>query len=233
MLIILVISYVFSIFKKRADKPKLINHLKLLLITVTFTVIIVPSIYKINSYYKSLNIISSTEKASEKNHAKEKYDKENEETFNTRISETFKVSYLDNSKENGRMAIIKYGMKKWQESPIIGKGFSSFLSASSFLNPNEEAKAKGLEYADNQYITILVETGTIGFMSLAITYFILFFKQIKQKKYISILASIVIAFFGLFINILEVQLIAFMYFMLIGLEMNQPYTRKRIINDKN
>ena len=129
----------------------------------------------------------------------------------------FDSSFLNNSLNNGRLAVVFYGLSIWKEHIIIGTGFSSFLTASSFLNPNLEAQKLGLEYSDNQYIALLVETGVLGVLALALAFILFIKEQFKIKNYESIIATFIIAFFGLFINCLEVQLIAFLYFLFIGL----------------
>ena len=127
------------------------------------------------------------------------------------------ISFLNNSMNNGRLAILKYGFNCLEKNILIGTGFSSFLTASNFLNPDLEAKELGLEYADNQYIAILVETGVLGFFALAAALLSFLISAYKRKDYLSIMATFVLCFFGLFINCLEVQLITFMYFLFIAL----------------
>ena len=67
-------------------------------------------------------------------------------------------------------------------------------------------------------MTIIVETGLLGTLALLVSVLLFVLEQFKSKRYLSIVATFIIVFFGLFINSLEVQLIAFMYFLFVGLE---------------
>lgn len=150
-------------------------------------------------------------------------DKENKvDDFEDRISVTFSSNFLNESLTNGRLAVILYGFKIFSKNQLIGTGFSSFFTASSFLNPNLEDNKLGIAYADNQYIALLVETGILGFIAFCFAFGLLTLEHLKLKKYTLVLATFVIAFFGLFINCLEVQLISFLYFLYLSEPIKKP-----------
>lgn len=209
-LIVVIFTYLISLIIKRKKQKilkEVISLALIFLISITSTKII----YYVRDIVKMPTIVYFDNKVDNK-----KDDKTGEtkvENFEDRISLTFSSKFLNDSLTNGRLATVIYGLKVWKKSPIIGTGLSSFLTASSFLNPNLEDKMLELEYSDNQYIALLVETGLLGIITFITAFSLLTFEHIKQKKYTLILSTFVIIFFGLFINCLEVQLIAFLYFM--------------------
>lgn len=222
------IYFVYLLFHY-LKKQKIENKLpfKLILLSLSLAAVISVCTYKINDYYKE-NIIKSeninqsineniNEGNKNQNENKENNIIYNDESFFGRITDMLNISFLNNSMNNGRLAILKYGFNCLEKNILIGTGFSSFLTASNFLNPDLEAKELGLEYADNQYIAILVETGVLGFFALAAALLSFLISAYKRKDYLSIMATFVLCFFGLFINCLEVQLITFMYFLFIAL----------------
>lgn len=143
--------------------------------------------------------------------------------FLSRILDMWESKFIKDSLKNGRLAVIEFGIETVKDDVLFGTGFSSFLTASSFLNPNSVVHISELKYADNQYISILVETGVVGLLVCLIFIIIYTFDLIKEKKYISVIMTLVFLFFGLFINVLEVQLIAYTYFLFIGLDKEKKY----------
>lgn len=143
------------------------------------------------------------------------------QSFFSRLLDMSENKFLKDSFTNGRLAVLVFGLEIVKKNILFGTGFSSFLTASSFLNPNSVVHSSNLKYSDNQYISILVETGAIGF-SVCVVFAILFISNlIKNKKNISLIMTFVFLFFGLFINVLEVQLISFVYFLFIGLDLEE------------
>ena len=230
----IVIMLIYFIVDLRKNKTNLF-HLKKIFLFVLIIAITSVGIYKINNLYLSIDgtnrflpdsdnnndFSNNVDNNLENNNVDTSNDLNEEiileETFLTRIASMFDANFLLNSLNNGRLAIINYGISIWQKNIFLGTGFSSFLSASSFLNENIEATKLGLTYADNQYIVILVETGIIGVLSLLI-FLILFIKNMfKNHQNNSILFTFLVMFFGLFINVLEVQLIMLLYFVFIGM----------------
>lgn len=227
-MIVLLFILLIDVIRKRKDKEKMWNILKLSILIAISAACLSLIIYKTNRIYE--NYVQSTHSSVISKPTDNvgnvpqvnpdiNIDLDDEKnTFIDRIFAVFDSKFLNDSLNNGRLAIVKYGLNIWQKNILIGTGFSSFLSASSFLNPNIEASQLGLEYADNQYMTIIVETGLLGTLALLVSVLLFVLEQFKSKRYLSIVATFIIAFFGLFINSLEVQLIAFMYFLFVGLE---------------
>lgn len=140
------------------------------------------------------------------------------QNFFTRMFDMVESKFVKESLGNGRLAVVAFGLENLKKDPIFGTGFSSFLTASSFLNPNSVVHNSNLKYSDNQYIAILVETGLCG-MLICMVFIVMFIKDmVINNKKISLIATIIFLFFGMFINVLEVQLISFVYFVFIGLE---------------
>lgn len=148
---------------------------------------------------------------------------EEKQGFLSRILDMLEIKFIKDSRENGRLAVIEFGIEIVKDDILFGTGFSSFLTASSFLNPNSVVHISNLKYADNQYISILVETGVLGLLVCFIFAIYFLMELVKEKRYISIIMTTVFLFFGLFINVLEVQLISFIYFLFIGLDEGKKY----------
>ena len=143
--------------------------------------------------------------------------------FLSRILDMWESKFIKDSLKDGRLAVIVFGVETVKDDLLFGTGFSSFLTASSFLNPNSVVHTSKLKYADNQYISLLVETGVVGLLVCLVFAILYIFDLIKEKKYISIIMTFVFLFFGLFINVLEVQLISFIYFLFVGLDKEKKY----------
>lgn len=231
-LIIVILTYLIKLWCDKNNRQIFISFFKKLLLIIIIAISVVILVYKVNDLYKlciNKNIIVEHSESPEKpigNIIKENPNLNTTETFLNRIAVMSHNKFLLDSLNNGRMAIINYGIKIWQNNVLIGTGFSSFLTASNFINPNEDAKKLGLLYADNQYIALLVETGVLGVTSCLICFIIFLKELIVKKKFESIIITFIFLFFGFFINVLEVQLIAFLYFLFISLD-------KEYINDRS
>lgn len=244
-LIILLLFLLISVIHQRNNSKKNLNILKLFVLITLLTACFTLIIYRANNIYDDWkendgvteNLTPPNDDSGSNETVLPSYPElnincDNEETFIDRIFAVFDSKFLNDSLNNGRLAVVRYGLNIWKKNILIGTGFSSFLSASSFLNPNIEAGKVGLEYADNQYMTILVETGLLGFLALLISVVLFVLEQFKHKKYLSNIATFIIVFFGLFINSLEVQLIAFMYFLFVGLEQQENDLKSTLITNK-
>ena len=225
---IILIIYLIKLFLERKNRIIFLKNIKSVLIIILISTLATLAIYKCQELLPFENINNSVQEetpnhgdSSKKPITEHNQESETEENFTDRVMSMFDSDFLNNSLNNGRLAVVFYGLSIWKDHMFFGTGFSSFLTASSFLNPNLEAQKLGLEYSDNQYIALLVETGILGVSAIAFAFILFIKEQFKIKNYESIIATFIIAFFGLFINCLEVQLIAFLYFLFIGLNYNK------------
>lgn len=139
-------------------------------------------------------------------------------TLYDRIEELHSQEIVDNSNVDGRIFFVKTGFKVFKDYPVLGTGFGTYGSAASMnWNPPiyEKYQLTYGFYSDNEYIKDLVETGIVGVIIL-----ILFCGSIiysYRTKWFCVFYCIIIGWFGLFYNVLEVQIAAFLLWILLGL----------------
>jgi len=138
-----------------------------------------------------------------------------------RLDEFSSNQVLKDSDTNGRIGVIKKGLKIWGDHPIFGTGFGTFGSAGSRMVTPEIYEKYNLPkdlYSDNEYIKVLVETGIVG-GSVYIAFLILFLGYcLKNKKALLLFASIL--FMGMFYNIFEMQVLCFVLYLAISVARN-------------
>ena len=77
---------------------------------------------------------------------------------------------------------------------------------------------------DKEYIKDIVETGSVGFLLLCLFLVSILYEQ--RKKPLNILICIMVGWFGLFYNVFEVQIVAFLLWGYLGvLNQNKEYER--------
>lgn len=145
-----------------------------------------------------------------------------------RIMSMFKGELYDLSAKNGRIYKMKTGLKIFMDYPIIGSGLGTFGdSASLMINPIDFYEKYDLEanfYADNQYLTIIVECGILGTALMAAFIISLIVKYRNNILKLTVIFGIMLL--CLFYNTLEVQIAMFMFYLFLCLP------EKEIINEK-
>ena len=126
---------------------------------------------------------------------------------------------IEESNTDGRLFYLKTGLKVFKDYPVLGTGFGTYGSAASMnWEPPiyEKYQLKYGFYSDNEYIKDLVETGTVGVMCLLM--FCVSLIYVYKNKYFSVFMCVVVAWFGLFYNVLEVQIVAFLFWTVLGIQ---------------
>lgn len=112
---------------------------------------------------------------------------------------------------NGRLYSLQYALKVVRDHPLFGTGFGTFGSAASLTWEPPTYGTYVLRenfYADNQYACVLAETGLVG-MALFLA-FLFSTLWTYRRDLLKVMACVTIGWFGLFYNILEVQIGAFL-----------------------
>lgn len=138
---------------------------------------------------------------------------------------------LVQSNADGRLYFVKTGLKVFKDYPILGTGFGTYGSAASMGWEPPLYEEYGLPYgfySDNEYIKDLVETGIIGVLLLIA--FCVSILYSYRKNIFSIFFCIIIGWFGLFYNVLEVQIVAFLFWSILGVTNDE---KNRITGTKN
>lgn len=118
---------------------------------------------------------------------------------------------------NGRLYSLQYALKVIRDYPVLGTGFGTFGSAASTTWKPPTYGVYVLRenfYADNQYACVLAETGVLGFILFMA--FLLCTLWTYKKSLIQVMACVMIGWFGLFYNILEVQIGAFLLWSILS-----------------
>lgn len=152
-------------------------------------------------------------------------DNNNQTTVFSRVKELNSGDIVIQSMTDGRLHYLLKGIEIFKDYPILGTGFGTFGSAAS-LNWNPPIYEKynltyGF-YSDNEYVKVFVETGTLGVILLCTVFGVIFFENKSNK--IIVLLFVSIGWLGLFFNVLEVQIVAFLFWLMLGL--NVCYCKK-------
>ena len=156
---------------------------------------------------------------------------DNQTTVFTRMEELNSDDIITKSMTDGRLHYLLKGIEIFKNHPILGTGFGTYGSAAS-LNWNPPIYEKynltyGF-YSDNEYIKELVETGVLGVGLLCAFFFLIFFENKSNKIIVLLLLSL--SWLGLFYNVLEVQIVAFLFWLMLGLNVCGC---KKILKDNN
>lgn len=141
-----------------------------------------------------------------------------------RIGDTFTDSTFEKSLTTGRLYVVFKGFEIYKDYPIIGSGFGTFgdSATKSYLSPIY--KDYGITtniYADNQYIEIIAQNGTIGVILFAIFLvgMLWFFWKNRHVTPVAIplvVSLIAIFWCGLVYNIWEDKTFTLYYYTLTG-----------------
>jgi len=154
-----------------------------------------------------------------------------------RIQNTFDKDTLQLSKETGRLFVIKKGFEIFKDYPIIGTGFSTYgdsaAKSHAFAPIQNKYHISQNIYADDQYIIVITETGTIGVILFAV--FLLgmlwFLWKHRKDSVISVpLGAVLVGILwcGFIYNIWEDKTFTTYFFMMVGLLANQIYRKEEI-----
>ncbi|KHF39600.1 O-antigen ligase family protein [Halalkalibacter okhensis] len=156
-----------------------------------------------------------------------KQEKQKEETradLSSRLSETFNEDILDLSRSTGRIFFITKGFEVFQDHPIIGTGFGTFGDSATKSHSSPIYEEYGIErdfYSDNQYIQIIVQTGSIGVLLYA-TFIIGMLLYLWKARKATPLALVMFAVLAgtlpacMFYNIWENKTFTLYFFILMG-----------------
>lgn len=152
---------------------------------------------------------------------------EAETTMFDRLKEMNSEEIVEQSNLVGRIFIVKTGIQIWKDNAILGTGFGTYGSGASMAWIPEIYEQYGIPagcYSDNEYIKDIVETGSVGFLLLCLFLVSILYEQ--RKKPLNILICIMVGWFGLFYNVFEVQIVAFLLWGYLGvLNQNKKYER--------
>lgn len=168
----------------------------------------------------AVSYIEETNFAVEREHEREK----KRSDLGSRLSETFNDDTLDLSRNSGRLYFISKGLEVFRDHPIIGTGFGTFgdSATKSYSSPiYDEYEIKRDFYSDNQYIQIIVQTGSVGVLLFATFLLGMFFYTYKyrHKSLLAIvLISILVASYpaGLYYNLWENKTFTLYFFIMLG-----------------
>ena len=114
---------------------------------------------------------------------------------------------LYTKENNGRLFAVDLAFRILKDHPVFGTGYGTFGSSASLTwVPDLYYDYDMLEgfYADNQFACVLVETGVVGFvLFMAFLFATLWF---HRKHVLKLAVCAIIAWFGVFYNILEIQI---------------------------
>lgn len=120
---------------------------------------------------------------------------------------------------NGRFYSLMMAWKVIEDYPILGTGFGTFGSSASLTWTPPTYGTYVLRenfYADNQYACVMAETGLLGLLLFLSFLFCTLFAQ--RKSLLKVMACVIIGWFGLFYNILEVQIGAFLLWSILSMQ---------------
>lgn len=139
-------------------------------------------------------------------------------TLGDRINELSSDEIITASNTDGRLFVVKNGIKIFQDYPILGTGIGTYGSAASMnWNPSlyEKYNLPYGFYADNEYIKDLVESGIVGILIFGAFLGAVLWRN--RKEYFNLLLCMMVGWFGLFFNVFEVQIISYLLWMILGI----------------
>lgn len=128
-------------------------------------------------------------------------------------------AYMYSGVSNLRIFFFQTGLKVYRDYPILGTGFGTFGTSASLNYGSPLYKTYGLMdgfYADDQYITILVETGTIG--TILFAGFLLSILWYYRKNPYKLFCCVAFGWFGIFFTIFEIQIAAMLFWLCLSVD---------------
>jgi len=159
------------------------------------------------------------------------------------IEESFAVSTTDRFGEvtddklytkeyNGRLFAIDLAFRVLKDHPVFGTGYGTFGSSASLTWVPDLYYDYGMLagfYTDNQFACVLVETGIVGFIFFMV--FLLATVWYHRKHVLKVAVCIIIAWFGVFYNILEIQIGAMLLWSLLAFNLGDLTHRDLLYKD--
>ena len=156
-----------------------------------------------------------------------------ENTIINNIQDSFDVDTTDrfgdlqdekmySASTNGRLYSLVTAFTIAADHPIVGVGFGSYGSSASLTwvpEIYEDYEIRELFYADNQFACVLAETGFVGFALFMA--FLLSTLWYHRKHLLKVIACVIIAWFGVFYNILEIQMGAMLLWTILALDLGK------------
>ncbi|RYG71925.1 O-antigen ligase family protein [Lentibacillus lipolyticus] len=149
-----------------------------------------------------------------------------------RFSSSFDEEQFERSLNTGRIFFVKVGLDIWTDYPAIGTGFGTFGDSAALVYSSPIYDDYGLKdiydymgtdfYSDNQYIQIIVQTGTIGTILFAIFMLNMAFRMGKLRKTDPALSHVTLFFWlyvglvGVVYNVWENQVFPMFFFALLA-----------------
>ncbi|WP_017413571.1 O-antigen ligase family protein [Clostridium tunisiense] len=144
-----------------------------------------------------------------------------------RFTELSNPEIISKSKTDGRIFSVTKGIAIFKENPILGTGFGTYGDAASLIiSPEQYGKYEIAEgfYADNEYIKVLVETGIVG--TLVYILFLLSIIMNHRQNKLKVLSCLILGFLGMFYNIFEVQILSFLFWVMLTLPESKEFAIK-------
>lgn len=134
-------------------------------------------------------------------------------------------SYMYSGVKNLRIFFFQTGLRVYRDYPVIGTGFGTFGTSASLNYGSPLYETYGLMdgfYADDQYITILVETGTIG--TILFAGFLLSILWRYRRSPFQLFCCVAFGWFGIFFTIFEIQIAAMLFWLCLSID--EPLLRR-------
>lgn len=133
----------------------------------------------------------------------------------------FKDEKLYSANTNGRLYSLATAFTIAKDYPIWGVGYGSYGSSASLTREEiplyEKYDIRVKFYADNQYAAMLAETGFVGFAVFMI--FLLATLWHYRKNLLKVAVCVIIAWFGLFYNVLEIQMGSMLLWTILAMDL--------------
>lgn len=134
-------------------------------------------------------------------------------------------AYMYSGVKNLRIFFFQTGLRVYRDYPMIGTGFGTFGTSASLNYGSPLYETYGLMdgfYADDQYITILVETGTIG--TILFAGFLLSILWRYRRSPFQLFCCVAFGWFGIFFTIFEIQIAAMLFWLCLSID--EPLLRR-------
>ena len=134
-------------------------------------------------------------------------------------------AYMYSGVKNLRIFFFQTGLRVYRDYPVIGTGFGTFGTSASLNYGSPLYETYGLMdgfYADDQYITILVETGTIG--TILFAGFLLSILWRYRRSLFQLFCCVAFGWFGIFFTIFEIQIAAMLFWLCLSID--EPLLRR-------
>ena len=133
-----------------------------------------------------------------------------------------------------RLYSIEMAFKIATEYPIFGSGFGTYGSSAALTwDPPTYTKYRlpTYFYADNQYATVIAETGFVGIAIFLVFLAVVLIQQ--RKDLFKFICCVIIGWFGIFYNVLEIQIGAFLLWTMLAMDTEEGVHIKDIFKKEN